>query len=123
MGQNSNFSFLKEHWAFLLQDAQQVESYALRDPRAASICARRTLEIALKWLFANDIALKAPYEKSLAAMIHEPTFAYELEQAVDNGFLVPPGAISVPLKFQREGIKNIKICQPKSRKITVKQVV
>lgn len=36
---------------------------------------------------------------------HRPTYAYELEQAVDDGFLVPPRAISVPLKFQREGIK------------------
>jgi len=36
---------------------------------------------------------------------HQPTFAYDLEQAVADGFLVPPRAISVPLKFQREGIK------------------
>ena len=34
-----------------------------------------------------------------------PTFAYELNTAVEQGFLVPPKAISVPLKFQREGIK------------------
>lgn len=34
-----------------------------------------------------------------------PTFAYELDQAVTDGFLVPPKAISVPIKFQREGIK------------------
>ena len=34
-----------------------------------------------------------------------PTFAYELNTAVENGFLVPPKSISVPLKFQREGIK------------------
>ncbi|OAD46015.1 restriction endonuclease [Polaribacter atrinae] len=34
-----------------------------------------------------------------------PTFAYELDAAVDQGFLVPPKAISIPLKFQREGIK------------------
>ena len=34
-----------------------------------------------------------------------PTFAYELDQAVKDGFLVPPRAISVPLKFMREGIK------------------
>ena len=33
-----------------------------------------------------------------------PTFAYELDRAVNDGFLVPPKAISVPLKFQREGI-------------------
>jgi type I restriction enzyme R subunit len=34
-----------------------------------------------------------------------PTDAYTLEDAVRDGFLVPPHAVSVPLKFQREGIK------------------
>ncbi len=34
-----------------------------------------------------------------------PTDAYDLDQAVADGHLVPPVAISVPLRFQREGIK------------------
>ncbi len=34
-----------------------------------------------------------------------PTDAYALDEAVKDGFLVPAKAISVPLKFQREGIK------------------
>jgi type I restriction enzyme, R subunit len=34
-----------------------------------------------------------------------PTDAYSLEEAVRDGFLVAPKAVSVPLKFQREGIK------------------
>ncbi|VFQ47223.1 DEAD/DEAH box helicase family protein [Desulfoluna butyratoxydans] len=34
-----------------------------------------------------------------------PTFAYELDTAVAQKYLVPPKAISVPLKFQQEGIK------------------
>lgn len=34
-----------------------------------------------------------------------PTFAYELSTAVKEKFLVPYKAMSVPLKFQREGIK------------------
>jgi len=34
-----------------------------------------------------------------------PTDAYSLEEAVHDGYLVPPKAVSVPLKFQREGIK------------------
>jgi len=34
-----------------------------------------------------------------------PTDAYSLDEAVHDGFLVPPKAVSVPLKFQREGIK------------------
>ena len=78
----SNFSFLTVHWAFLHGDAQQVERYALRDPRAAAIYARRTLELSLRWLFANDLSLKHPYEKSLAAMIHEPTFANAIRQGL-----------------------------------------
>ena len=36
---------------------------------------------------------------------NNPTYAYELDQAVSDGFLVPPRAISVPVKFQRSGIK------------------
>lgn len=34
-----------------------------------------------------------------------PTDAYSLDEAVRDGFLVSPKAVSVPLKFQREGIK------------------
>lgn len=34
-----------------------------------------------------------------------PTHAYELDDAVAQGFLVPPQAYSVPLKFLRDGIK------------------
>ena len=70
----SNFDFLKENWSFLQGDAFKVEAAALRDPRTAAFYARRTLERALTWLYENDTALKAPYEKSLAAMIQEPTF-------------------------------------------------
>ncbi|MGO4907333.1 DEAD/DEAH box helicase family protein [Pseudorhodobacter sp. W20_MBD10_FR17] len=33
-----------------------------------------------------------------------PTDSYDLEDAVADGFLVPPRSISVPLKFQRDGI-------------------
>ncbi|MCK5917917.1 MAG: DEAD/DEAH box helicase family protein [Cocleimonas sp.] len=36
---------------------------------------------------------------------NNPTFAYELDSAVREGHLVPPRAISVPLKFMREGVK------------------
>ncbi|MFA5819259.1 MAG: DEAD/DEAH box helicase family protein [Bacteroidales bacterium] len=36
---------------------------------------------------------------------YDPTYYYELEQAVKDKFLVPPVGMSVPLKFVREGIK------------------
>ena len=36
---------------------------------------------------------------------NNPTYAYEIDQAVGDGYLVPPKAISVPIKFQRSGIR------------------
>jgi len=41
----------------------------------------------------------------------DPTFAYELNKAVNEGFLVPPKSISVPLKFPREGIKYAELSE------------
>lgn len=45
-----------------------------------------------------------------------PTYAYELDQAVNDGFLVAPKAISVPLKFHREGIKYALLSEEEKRK-------
>lgn len=36
---------------------------------------------------------------------HVPTFYYELDKAVADKYLVPPKALSVPLRFPRNGIK------------------
>lgn len=52
---------------------------------------------------------KSEADRDTYALFHmepnNPTYAYELDQAVTDGFLVAPKAISVPLKFQRSGIK------------------
>jgi len=40
-----------------------------------------------------------------------PTDAYGLEDAIEEGYLVPPRAVSVPLKFQREGIKYAELSE------------
>lgn len=45
---------------------------------------------------------------------HMPTFAYELDQAVKDGYLVPPVAITVPMKFQRKASNTMNF--PKKRK-------
>ncbi|WP_083260439.1 DEAD/DEAH box helicase family protein (plasmid) [Cyanobacterium sp. IPPAS B-1200] len=34
-----------------------------------------------------------------------PTFAYELQDAINDGYLVPPTGIKVPFKFLRRGVK------------------
>ena len=93
----SNFDFLKENWGFLQGDAQSVEAFALRDPRTAAFYARRTLELALQWLYEHDTALKPPYEKNLVAMIHEPTFKNNIKPGLfqDIRFIHRLGNLSV----------------------------
>lgn len=36
---------------------------------------------------------------------HQPTYAYELDQAVADGYLVPPERVNLPMKFDQQGIK------------------
>jgi len=52
---------------------------------------------------------KAETQKDTYELFHcepgVPTFAYELTTAVNDGFLCPPLALKVPLKFPRQGIK------------------
>ena len=108
----SNFSFLAENWSFLLQAAQAAEQYAQNDPRAAAIYSRRTLELSLKWLYTNDTTLRTPYEKSLAAMIHEPTFLQNIKKGLfyDIKFIHRLGNIAVhedkPISTE-EGLKVV----------------
>ncbi|MFM7015817.1 MAG: DEAD/DEAH box helicase family protein [Bacteroidota bacterium] len=45
-----------------------------------------------------------------------PTYAYELDPAVNDRFLVPPRAMSVPVKFQRKGIKYAELSEEEKAK-------
>ena len=52
---------------------------------------------------------KDEIDKNTYELFHQedgvPTDAYDLPEAVKQGFLVPPRAIDVPIKFPREGIR------------------
>lgn len=54
------------------------------DPRTACCYARRALELAVAWAYEHDPALKLPYQDSLSALIHEPTFKATAGEAVFN---------------------------------------
>lgn len=45
-----------------------------------------------------------------------PTFAYELDQAIRDEVLVPPKALGVPLKFPRQGIKYHELTEAEQAK-------
>lgn len=70
----SQFTFLAAEFPEVVSHAVTAERAAQADPRAACFYARLALEVAVNWMFANDVKLSAPYESTLAARIHEPTF-------------------------------------------------
>ncbi len=69
----TQFSFLASEFPDLLDPAKRAEAAVLTDPRGACFYARLALEVALKWLYRRDPALKTPYDTSLAALIAEPS--------------------------------------------------
>lgn len=70
----SNFAFLQTEWPLLHEAAVKAEGMVNTDARAACFYARRTLEIAVTWLYKHDKSLRMPYQDQLSALIHEPTF-------------------------------------------------
>lgn len=70
----SQFAFLHPEFPALQDHAEKAEKHALSDPRGACFWARLTLETALKDLYRRDPALRHPYDRTLAALIAEPSF-------------------------------------------------
>lgn len=70
----SNFAFLQSEWSPLFEAATKAEGLANADARAACFYTRRTLELAVAWMYAHDTSLRRPYQDNLSAFIHEPSF-------------------------------------------------
>jgi type I restriction enzyme R subunit len=69
----SNFRFLRAEWPDLFGEAIRAERLAIADARTSCFYARRTIELALNWLYKADDSLTEPYHGDLGAMINEPT--------------------------------------------------
>ena len=78
----SNFSFLQSDWPSLHGSAIKAEAMANTDARASCFYARRTLELAVGWLYKHDKLLRLPYQDHLSALIHEPSFRAAVGDAV-----------------------------------------
>jgi len=79
----SNFDFLySPEWAFLFESAKKAEELAKSDARTSCFYARRTLELAVAWLYKHDNSLRLPYQDNLSALIHEPTFRQAVGEAL-----------------------------------------
>ena len=82
----SNFSFLQPDWPDLLAEARRAEAAAHADPRTACFYARRTLELAVAWLYQAEGGrggcLRMPYKADLSAYLFEPSFQQLVGTAV-----------------------------------------
>ncbi|MFW6374516.1 MAG: DEAD/DEAH box helicase family protein, partial [Thermodesulfobacteriota bacterium] len=66
----------------IAESATRAEGHIMSDPRAACFHARFTLEAVVHWLYRHDPGLRMPYDSTLGALLHEPTFQNLLPQAV-----------------------------------------
>lgn len=67
-----NFGFLRAEWPDLYAEVAKAERYAYGDPRTSCIYARRSLELALAWLYDAEGSLVRPYRDDLSALIAAP---------------------------------------------------
>ncbi len=79
---DSNFIFLRTEWPDLHDAASKAEALAYPDARTACFYARRSLELAVHWLYKHDPALRLPYQDHLSALIYEPIFKVVTGEAV-----------------------------------------
>jgi type I restriction enzyme R subunit len=70
----SQFYFLADSFPEVYEHAARAESLTYADSRAACFYSRLALEVAVNWMYLHDVKLRDPYQTTLAARIHEPTF-------------------------------------------------
>lgn len=80
----SHFDFLQTEWHPLHEAATKAETLVNSDARASCFYARRTLELAVAWLYKHDGGLRLPYQDNLSALIYEPTFRHTVGDAIFN---------------------------------------
>ena len=78
----SQFAFLQREWPAVFDAASKAEAAVHADPRTACFYARRTLELAVRWAYKHDEALRLPYQDNLSTLIHEPSFKQAAGEAV-----------------------------------------
>ncbi len=70
----SQFGFLEPEFREQFELAERAEKYALDDPGACGLYARKTLESIVIWVFRYDPSFPMPYEQKLNEYLHVPEF-------------------------------------------------
>lgn len=71
-----NFDFLngRKEFSMFAASAVEAEKVFASSPAMCVIGCRKALELAVKWVYAVDKSIQAPYKDTLSALIHEYTF-------------------------------------------------
>ena len=77
----TNFDYLleKNEYSSFAQQAVEAEKSIAISPATCAILTRRALELAVKFVYAHDAALKLPYQDNVSSLIHETSFRNILE--------------------------------------------
>lgn len=80
----SNFDFMLKNNIFKTFAEASVEaekSIAVTNVSCTIMC-RRALELAVKWLYANDTELRMPYQNNLSSLVHDITFKNMIDKSI-----------------------------------------
>lgn len=77
----TNFDYLleKNEYSSFAQQAVEAEKSIAISPATCAILTRRALELAVKFVYAHDAALKLPYQDNVSSLIHETSFRNIIE--------------------------------------------
>ena len=84
----TNFSFLQQEFAPLLETARAAEQHVHTAPMYSAILSRKSLEEFVRWIYDNDKDVKLPYDTTLNSLLHEQTFKDVLPSTLWNNINV-----------------------------------
>ncbi len=95
----SNFDFILKNEIFKIFAEASVEaekSIAVANVSCTILC-RRALELAVKWIYANDRELVLPYQNNLSSLVYDINFKSMINEKVFNGmtYIIKLGNFSV----------------------------
>lgn len=95
----SNFDFILKNEIFKTFAEASVEaekSIAVTNVSCTILC-RRALELAVKWIYANDRELVLPYQNNLSSLVYDINFKSMINEKVFNGmtYIIKLGNFSV----------------------------
>ncbi|EOU1828415.1 DEAD/DEAH box helicase family protein [Clostridium perfringens] len=95
----SNFEFLKGKNEFESFSSQclEAEKSIIVSPTTCAILSRRALELAVKWVYANDSDLVLPYQDNISSLIHNESFRELIDSSMFNiiKYIVKLGNVAV----------------------------